>query len=270
MNYFNQINNVVKNNSKIAYMHTIGCLFLAGVCMLGMMFDDRMLLDVSVWLKPLKFSLSAAIFIYTVGYYTNLYNYTKRKKNIINHVIAWTTLADILIIMTQGARGVKSHYNMDSLLDGLLFAAMGILVSFSVLVMLIFLVDTLRRKPKVNYSVFSALLIAWISTLYGSYVGGQMLGQQGHNVGVPDGGDGMFLVNWSLEGGDLRIAHFLGLHAIQVMPIAAFFIHKKMPNSPKLAGLLSVLFGISYLGIIALTFHQAKNGIPLVAMVLTT
>jgi hypothetical protein len=114
-----------------------------------------------------------------------------------------------------------------------------------------------------------SLFIGWVSILYSSYVGGKMLSQMSHNVGFSDGGDGMFLVNWSLEGGDLRIAHFLGLHAIQIIPIVAYFINKRLPNSPVKAGILSTLFGISYLGLIVTTYYQAKNGIPLIALSLS-
>lgn len=269
MNYFQQVNSIVKTQSKVTYYHTLFCFLLALIAMVGLFIDDRTLLGVNVWLKPLKFALSGGIFIYTVGFFTHLYNYGNRKKNLINHLIAWTTSIDILIIITQGARGVKSHYNMNSAFDGILFAAMGVLISFSVLVMAIFLIDTLRNKPKLGFTLLSALLMGWIAMLYGSYVGGQMIGQMSHNVGVIDGGAGMPIVNWSLNGGDLRIAHFFGLHGIQIIPIVAYLITKKWTKFPLRAGIAAGLFGISYIGLIALTFYQAKNGIPLIALSLT-
>ncbi len=269
MSYFNQINTIVKNNSKITYYHALFLLALSVISIGGMIFDDRTLLGVSVWLKPFKFGISGAIFVYSVGYFTHLYNYGKRKKNFINHLIAWSTSIDILIIITQAARGVKSHYNMNSAYDGILFAIMGFLISLSVLAMIVFLIDTLRRKPKVEIAILIALFLGWIAMLYGSYVGGQMIDQMAHNVGIDDGGKGLPIVNWSLNGGDLRIAHFFGIHAIQIIPIVGFMFTKIWSNSPLKSGIATGLFGISYIGLIALTFYQAANGIPLIALSLS-
>jgi len=263
MNYLKHLHHTIKTSSPILY--TIGWIhFIMGVgCIIGLLVDDRNLMGVNVWIKPLKFCISGGIYILTVGYLITLYPYSKRKKNIINNLTSWTLLPEILIIVTQAARGIQSHYNQSSLLDGILFGTMGILIAINVLIMILFIIDTARLKLKVPRPIQWALLMGWMVVLFGSWVGGQMISQMAHNVGMVDGGAGLPLVNWSTVAGDLRIAHFFGLHGIQIIPLFALGLYKNWKPSPKYLTIVVILFGLLYSGWIGYIFYQAKQGIPL-------
>ena len=254
----------VKIASPILYWVVLIHFILTILCLAGLVIDERTLLGVNVWIKPLKFSISTGIYILTLGFLTTLYPFSKRKKNIITNIVAITLLLEIGIIIYQGARGVQSHYNVSSAFDGMLFAAMGILIAINVLIMVLFIFETVRLKLNTTKSIQWAILLGWIIVVVGSWVGGQMISQMAHNVGVADGGAGLPLVNWSTVAGDLRIAHFFGLHAIQVIPLFAFWISKKWNTSNRNQISIVTIFGLLYAGWIGFTFYQAKMGMALI------
>ncbi|WP_394748995.1 hypothetical protein [Spongiimicrobium salis] len=246
----------------IVIIHFLSVIF----CLLGLLIDDRTLMGVNVWIKPLKFSISGGIYILTVGYLTSIYPYSKRKRNIINNLTSWTLLVEIGIIVYQGARGVQSHYNISNAFDAMLFSMMGLLIAINVLIMILFIIDSLRLKIEVPKAVQWALFMGWVVVLFGSWVGGQMISQMAHNVGVADGGAGLPLVNWSTIAGDLRIAHFFGLHGIQIIPLFALWLAYRAKISTKNQLIAVVIFGLFYASWIGFTFYQAKQGMPLIGL----
>ena len=82
-----------------------------------------------------------------------------------------------------------------------------------------------------------------------------MLGLLKHTVGVPDGGPGLPVTNWSTQYGDLRIAHFIGIHSLQVLPLFGYYISKTKKQT--------ILFSTAYFLITSALFLQAMKGIPL-------
>lgn len=266
MNYLNQIFYTVKKSSPILYWIALIHFFGIVVCLGGLIIDERTLLGVNVWIKPLKFCISTGIYIMTAGYIITLYPFSKRKKNIVNNLTSWTLLVETGIIVFQGARGVQSHYNTTSAFDGLLFGAMGILVGINVLLMILFIIETIRLKLKTKKSIQWAILMGWLIVFFGSWIGGQMISQASHAVGVVDGGAGLPLVNWSTIVGDLRIAHFFGLHGIQIIPLFAFWLSKKWTSSTRNQLIAVTVFGLLYAAWIGFTFYQAKQGMPLIKL----
>ncbi|WP_350286619.1 hypothetical protein [uncultured Croceitalea sp.] len=256
----------VKEKSTILYWTALFILLIGAGCMIGLLVDDRMLMGVNVWIKPLKFSISIAIYLFTTGYLITKYPYSNRKKNIINHLTAWSLLFEFGIIVYQASRGVRSHYNGDSAFDALLFLLMGVFVGVNVLLMVVFIFDTIRLKLNTGKAMQWSILLGWTIVLFGSWVGGQMIAQVAHNVGVADGGTGLPLVNWSTKGGDLRIAHFFALHGIQIMPLFALWISKKWQLSNRNQIIAVTIFALMFASWIGYIFYQAKQGIPMIAL----
>lgn len=253
----------VKRESPILYSIVMLHLLVALICIPAMFIDDRMLLGISVWTKPFKFLISGAIYIFTVGYFISLYPYSNRKKSVLRNFVAWSFLIEIGIIVFQGARGVTSHFNQGSLLDGMLFATMGIIIAINVLLMFLFLVDAIRLKLNVDREMKWAIIMGWIILIIGSWIGGQMISELSHTVGAADGGPGLPLINWSTIAGDLRIAHFFGLHGLQIIPIFAYGVSKYWNTNVSNKLIAIVAFASLYTSWIAYTFYQAKQGIAL-------
>jgi hypothetical protein len=89
-----------------------------------------------------------------------------------------------------------------------------------------------------------------------------------HSRGVADGGPGLPLVGWSTTGGDLRVGHFVGLHAMQVLPLLAFLLTRPAALrrfSTRQRTLLVWTAGLGYLVLTLLTTWQALRGQPLIA-----
>ena len=103
--------------------------------------------------------------------------------------------------------------------------------------------------------------------LLGNAVGGYMLARGSHTVGAPDGGQGLPFTNWSTIGGDLRIAHFIAVHAIQIVPLFAYLLLQMAPL-PALGRRRLAVFGMSagVMLVVLATFVQAALGHPLLCI----
>lgn len=84
-----------------------------------------------------------------------------------------------------------------------------------------------------------------------------MAGRLAHTVGAPDGGPGLPILNWSTRYGDLRIAHFFGMHALQLIPLFGYYIARR----PRQVMLASAIYVILLAGLLM----QALAGKPLLA-----
>jgi hypothetical protein len=85
-----------------------------------------------------------------------------------------------------------------------------------------------------------------------------------HNVGVADGGPGLPVVGWSTAGGDLRVAHFVGIHAMQVLPFFGWYIARRRSVFARFKEVhrltLISTIGFTYLGLVLLLVWQALRG----------
>jgi hypothetical protein len=229
-------------------------------------FDSRLVMGINPWIKPMKFAISITIYVWTVAWllaYLRAPSWTKR---IITWGISISMITEIVCITAQASRGTTSHYNVSSALDAVIFSIMGSMIALNSALALVLLILFCRRRYEVPSPLLWGIRSGLIIFLAASAIGGVMIAQGSHAVGVKDGGPGLPFVNWSTRGGDLRAAHFLGLHALQVLPLAGFLIgrNKKWAIGQKTAYVLA-LSGV-YALLLAGLYFQAIRGSPVLRM----
>jgi NO-binding membrane sensor protein with MHYT domain len=93
-------------------------------------------------------------------------------------------------------------------------------------------------------------LIFCLFALQGFVMGSQL----SHSVGAVNDNSNWFILGWSRTVGDLRVAHFVGMHALQVLPWLSYHVLKSTKWTTVAAAV--------YLALAAFTLVQALQGVP--------
>jgi hypothetical protein len=223
------------------------------------LFDSTEVLGINRWIKPMKFFVSIAIFSWTTAVYMfYLKGFEKAARRISWGMIAIFAV-EMIIITGQAARGTTSHFNIAKPLDGILFSIMGIAIMLNTLLAGYLLYLFFKAETDLPASVLWGMRLGLILFLASSFEGGYMSAQLGHTVGAADGGAGLPGVNWSTRSGDLRVAHFVGMHAYQAVPLFAWLLEK---YKVRYSLLQTYVFAAVYFAFFTFVFVQALLGKP--------
>ncbi len=250
----------------------------------GIFADSRAIAGQPAWLKPTKFGLSITIYTATVLWLLGFIRAEKRWIRRSIGAIAWTILTvfvvEMAVIVLQVLRGTTSHFNVATPFDAFLWSVMATaivvlwLVNFALAAILLF-----QRfdDPAFAWSLRLGLIIAIIGMGQGflmtSPTAQQLAGWQAgepitvigaHTVGAPDGGPGLPVTGWRVDAGDLRVGHFVGMHALQVIPFIGWFVTRRRRLSIGQQTALVWTAAASYLGLTALLTWQALRAQPLI------
>ncbi|MFC5791561.1 hypothetical protein ACFPPE_17050 [Agromyces tardus] len=255
---------------------------LTAASVAGLLLDERELLGQPIWAKPLKFSVSILIYSVTFSWLIGLTRGRLRR-------VAWwagtiaaaALLVEMAVIVGAVVAGTTSHFNVSTPLNTTLWAVMAasIVVVWvaSLLVSLALFRAPLGDRARtlaIRAGALVALLGMGLAFLMTGPTAAQLQDFRGvagaHSVGVADGGAGIPILGWSTEGGDLRIPHFIGMHALQLLPLAAILLELAARRIPQLRrpatrlGVMRVLVAV-YLGTVAIVTFQALAGESIVA-----
>ncbi|MFM2073759.1 MAG: hypothetical protein RJB34_64 [Pseudomonadota bacterium] len=195
-------------------------LMLALLCVAGglWLFDMREVREVNVWVKPMKFMAATAFFALTTAVCLALLPAQARALRSVHIMVGVSVLTsafEVGYITLQGALGNGSHYNVSSLGLALMFglmalAAVGLTATQGVLAWVVHRHGLTWGEPVFVRSVVVGLGLTFVlATVSGFVLGGLQ----------PPPGQGLPVLGWHLSGGDARPAHFLGVHANQLLPL---------------------------------------------------
>jgi hypothetical protein len=210
-----------------------GCILaLVPATLIAMFVDDRSLDGAGVWTKPLKFELSLAIYAATLALMIPLagggFERSRAARWLVG-IMASGSAIELLWIILQAARGERSHFNEQSTVGQAMYGVMGVFAVAFVLVP----IPLARWAWRERVGGLRAGIVAAVALnlLLGGVVGAWLSTMKSHFIGG-DGTDatGLPVVGWSTTGGDLRIAHFVGLHAMQAMLLVGILTARLRPE----------------------------------------
>jgi hypothetical protein len=210
-----------------------GCIIaLVPATVIAMLVDDRFLDGAGVWIKPLKFELSLAIYVATLALMMPLagggFARSRAARWLVGIMVSGSAI-ELFWIILQAARGDRSHFNAQSTIGQVMYGVMGVFaVSFVLAPIPLARWAWRERSGGLRAGIVAAVAL---NLLLGGVVGAWLSTMKSHFIGG-DGTDasGLPFVGWSTTGGDLRIAHFFGLHAMQAMLVMGLLAARLRPT----------------------------------------
>ena len=255
-----------------------GCfmLLLLVVATLMSIGDTRLIAGINPWIKPMKFMSSITIFLWTIAWFMPDTDPKPRARAIVRWTIASAMVIEIVTIVMQAWRGTTSHFNVRTPFDGVVFGIMGTAILFNTAAIALFWWIIRRDTPPSRAGYIWGIRMGVLMLLVASLQGAVIIMNNAHTVGAEDGGPGLPFVNWSTQYGDLRVAHFFGMHALQALPLLGFFLDKRITGGGKritggdkpsgLSRNVVITVSILWLAVTAGLLYIALQGRPLISI----
>jgi hypothetical protein len=244
----------LKYRNETMFYFGLGCFVLSLLFLILAKTSSTQVYGVSAWYKPFKFAFSTLTFAWAMGWYCYYLPHFNIK--LFNWSIIVLLGFEIAYIAIQAGRGQLSHYNTTTPFYAALFSMMALAASAATL-----------YTAYVGYQFFSndfpalptyylwAIRLSIVLFVIFSFEGFAMGSRLSHTVGALNDNSNLFIMGWSKTVGDLRVSHFIGMHALQVLPVLSFYVLK----NTKLTILMAIIYGLLALS----TLIQALRGKPL-------
>jgi hypothetical protein len=256
-----------RRHNPLIFWVSVGHLLLLALILPVAPFDERLVTGINPWIKPIKFIIANTVYMLTIGWLLRDLPATAKARGRASRLVVMTIIAETVLITLQAARGTTSHHNTSTLTDLGILGVMGLMIVINTIVVAYVALKFWRENPPIPAPYLWGIRLGLLIFLLASLEGFVMVKLHSHSVGVADGGPGLPLIDWSTRGGDLRVAHFIGLHALQVLPLVGHLF-----SSPAVAGRIKKpiywvwAIGTLYAGLSLLLFLQALAGAPLISL----
>ena len=247
----------LRKRNRMLYNFGWLCIIGAIICIIMTQADkDNIVLGINAYIKPFKFFSSVWIFCWTMGWYLHYLN-APGKARVYSWMVVIVMIYELFVITWQAANGRLSHFNITTPLYGILFTLMGVAISVLAAWTLYIGILFFRKKGfNLPEAYVWGIRLGIVLFVIFSFEGGFMAQRLSHTVGSPDGGPGLPVLNWSTAFGDLRVAHFFGIHSLQILPLTGYYLAR---NKKQL-----FLFTALYLIWLGVLFAQALYKIPVI------
>jgi hypothetical protein len=235
------------------------------IAVVGLVVDPTVLTGAPAWMKPAKFSFSIAVYLLTLRWILSFVRGHDRLLAVLSTVITVALVAEIALIEMQVFRGTTSHYNESTPFDAAVLYSMAGIISIVLVATIAAGVLALKQRG-LDPGLAAGLRWGIDICVLGMLAALTMIFNKGwndsggHTVGAVDGGAGMPITGWSLEHGDLRIGHFIGLHALQLLPLLAWGLLRFTHLDATTRARLLTVAGAGYTAVVLLVIWQAMRG----------
>lgn len=248
--------NRIKAASPVLFYCGLAHLALLAVLIIVAQVDQRQIQEVNLWIKPIKFAVSIGIYCLTWPLFLRYLPFDKLNRQFARFT-AFAMTFEMVAIASQAARGELSHFNQHGIYNIIVYNLMGGVIVAQTLFALymgiqFFKIKAGQLSSGMLWAIRLGIIIACIFALEGGAMGAKM----SHSIGGADGGPGLPIFNWSRIAGDLRIAHFVGLHALQMIPL--FVLVTQFKNARP-----TFVFASVYFLVVSLLLYNALLGRPL-------
>jgi hypothetical protein len=243
----------LKIRNEVLFYYGLICLLASIAFLLMTKLSSAQVYNVNAWYKPFKFAFSTFTFAWAMAWYCSYL------PSLNIQAFNWTVIIllsfEIIYIALMAGQGKASHFNVSSPFYAWMFSLMALAASlvtlYTAYVGWLFFTSAPTGLPLYYlWAIRLGILLFVIFSFEGFLMGSRM----SHTVGLVNDNSNIFILGWSRLTGDLRVSHFIGMHALQLLPVLSFYVLRNTR--------LTIVAALLYSALALFTLVQALSGKP--------